>query len=151
VADDDKKKTAVWSKPSKKQEGLTEEQMLNVLESALDAREEKGRPEGVTRFSQWKKDAWAWFWWTVKNEPTRVIVWLASVLFGSTMVINYVVDAGYVDPEDFPFATQRQHGEVLCEVKAGRIEVCSLKVAIGQIEGPCPTLPESCSSVTVLE
>ena len=98
-----------------------------------------------------KRDAWAWLWWTVKNEPFVVIVWLSSVLFGSTMLINYVIDEGFVDPEDFPFATQRQHSEALCEVKAGRIEVCSLKVAIGQIEGPCPTLPESCSSVTVLE
>lgn len=150
MADDDKKQTAVWSKPSK-QEGLTEEQMLNALETALDAREEKGRPEGVDRFSQWRRDAWAWLWWTIKNEPTRVVVWLASVLVGSTMAINYVVDEGFVDPEDFPFATQRQHGEALCEVRAGRIEVCSLKVAIGQLEGPCPTMPDSCSSITVLE
>jgi len=150
MSEDDKKQTAVWAKPPKP-EGLTEEQMLNALETALDAREEKGRPEGVDRFIQWRQDAWAWLWWTIKNEPTRVVVWLASVLFGSTMAVNYVVDAGYVDPEDFPFATQRQHGEALCEVRAGRIEVCSLKVAIGQIEGPCPTLPESCSSITVLE
>ena len=151
MSDDEKKKTAVWSKPSKQQEGLTEEQMLDVLESALKDREDKAKPEGVARFSQWKSDAWSWIWWTIRNEPMVVIVWLSATLFGSTMVINHVSDEGYVDPEDFPFATQRQHGEVLCEVKAGRIEVCSLKVAIGQIEGPCPTLPESCSSVTVLE
>ena len=151
MSDDEKKKTAVWSKPSKQQEGLTEAQMLDALESALDAREEKGRPEGVARFSQWKKDAWSWIWWTIRNEPMVVIVWLSATLFGSTMVINHVIDEGYVDPEDFPFATQRQHGEALCEVRAGRIEVCSLKVAIGQIEGPCPTLPESCSAITVLE
>jgi hypothetical protein len=150
MSDDEKKKTAVWAKSTKK-EGLTEEQMLNALESALDARDEKGKPEGAARFSQWRRDAWQWAWWTLRNEPTRVVVWLASILFGSTMLINYVVDEGFVDPEDFPFATQRQHGEALCEVRAGRIEVCSLKVAIGQIEGPCPTLPESCSSVTVLE
>jgi hypothetical protein len=151
VADDDKKQTAVWSKPSRPKEGLTEEQMLDALESALEAREEKGKPEGVARFAQWKRDAWAWLWWTVKNEPTRVIVWLASVLFGSTMAINYVVDEGFVDPEDFPFATQRQHGEALCEVRAGRIEVCALRVAVGQIDGPCPSLPDSCPSSAVME
>ena len=150
MAEDDKKQTAVWAKPSR-QEGLTEEQMLNALETALDAREEKGRDEGVDRFIQWRRDAWAWLWWTIKNEPSRVVAWLATGLVGTTMAINYVVDAGYVDPEDFPFATQRQHGEALCEVRAGRIEVCSLKVAIGQLEGPCPKMPDSCSSITVLE
>jgi len=153
VADDDKTKTAIWSKPSRPKEGLTEEQMLDALESALEAREEKtkAKPEGVQRFGQWKRDAWEWLWWTLKNEPTRVIVWVATVLFGSTMVINYLVESGYVDPEDFPFALQTQHTEALCEVRASRIEVCSLKVAIGQLEGPCPSLPESCTTVTVLE
>jgi len=153
MSDDEKKKTAVWSKPSKQQKGLTEEQMLNVLEEALEARGDggKSRPETVQRFSQWKSDAWSWLWWTIRNEPMVVIVWLSATLFGSTMAINHVIDEGYVDPEDFPFATQRQHSQALCEVRAGRIEVCSIRVAIGQIEGPCPKLPESCSSDIVLE
>lgn len=153
MSDDDKKQTAVWTKPSRPKEGLTEEQMLDALESALDARADKGkaRPEAVDRFRQWHKDARTWMWWMLRHEPTTVIVGLGGLLFASTMAMEFVISEGYVDPEDFPFATQGQHTEAMCEVRAGRIEVCSLKVAIGQLDGPCPTLPDSCSSVTVLE
>lgn len=103
-------------------------------------------PVQVRRFQRWIKDAFFWAFYVVRKEPFAVAAGVALLVFSSKAFVDYVIEEDWVDAEDFPFATQIQHAEALCEIRQVGHDACTLLVITGQRDAAECQEPAPCNT-----